>query len=686
MPRSTFGLTTLVCAVLALGWGSVPQAAVEQGSVPEAAEARSPRNANYVIDARLDVNTHILTGTEVITWRNITTHPASDVRLHLYHNAWANDKTSYALANRFGPAPSSLILMDHGKGDWGYCDVKSLQILPAEGSAAAPLVPRTDFIQPDDGNPNDRTVLRVTLPVPVEPGGTLRLQIEWQEKTPRPFQRAGVRGQYFLLGQWFPKLGVFEPDGTWNCHQFIQTEFFADFGMYDVKLTVPAGWVVGATGRRVSMVTNASGTVTHQYHAEDVHDFGWTTSPRFKVYTDRFKEPGLPPVDLELLLLPDHESLKERYLSSAKEALKCYGHWFRAYAWDRLTIVDPPFQSRTDGMEYPMFVTGGSRWLTTATGRFTEADTIHEVGHQWWYGAVANNEMEDAWMDEGVNTYSHKRVLDTVYAPKILEKRYFHDFIPLEFPSVHIAQNMHGADEADGFRSILKREPLSTPSWKADERLYFVVPYVKGGLMLTTLERYLGWEQWRRVMATYADRFWFKHPKPKDFFAVVNEVTGQDFTWFFNQVYSSADLFDYAVDRVDSRINRPPRGYANAGRDSRWQEGGRPEGRSVRYASSVDIRRWGEGRFPVEVRVTFADGTIANELWDGQARWTRFTYLRPAAVAKVEVDPWHKLVLDVNYSNNSWTREPQATWAAVKWASKWMIWLQSVMELAAFFS
>ena len=331
-----------------------------------------------------------------------------------------------------------------------------------------------------------------------------------------------------------------------------------------------------------------------------------------------------------------------------------------------------------------MLVTGGSRWLTSPRNRYTEADTIHEVGHEWWYGAVANNEMEDAWLDEGVNTYAHKRVLDVAYPPKTYDKRYFHDFLPVEFPSVRIAQNMHGADEADGFRSVFKREPLSTPSWRAEEGMYYILPYGKGGLILVTLERYLGWDTWRRVMSTYADRFWFKHPRPEDFFATVEEVTGRDFGWYFDQAWGTADLYDYAVGRVDSRQERPPRGYTDAGRNARWQEA--PRTGPASYASTVDIRRWGEGIFPVEVRVTFADGTSADERWDGAARWTRFRYLRPAPVVKVEVDPSRKLVLDVNSANNSWTSTPRAAEASVKWASKWVVWLQSVMELAAFFS
>ncbi len=239
MQRTLFCAALLVGAVAARVGGSGPRPSGDppgsgrgMSGVAAAAEppARSPRNANYAIEARLDVSRRILAGTETITWRNITSHATSELRLHLYHNAWANDRTSYARANRLGPLPWSLLLMDHREDDWGYCDITALTLLADAGAPG--LSPLTSFIQPDDGNPDDRTVLRVALPAPVEPGGSVRLRVSWTEKIPRPFQRAGTKGDYFLLGQWFPKLGVLAPDGTWNCHQFIQTEFFSDFGVY----------------------------------------------------------------------------------------------------------------------------------------------------------------------------------------------------------------------------------------------------------------------------------------------------------------------------------------------------------------------------------------------------------------------------------------------------------------------
>ena len=624
----------------------------------------------------------MLHGNEVVTWRNTTDHATSELRLHLYFNAWRNESSSFLRAAQRGSRPISPAAIE--QDDWAFIEVESVRLVePSPAGAEAPpseTVPlETRYIHPDDGNEQDRTVLQVLLPEPVPPGGSAQVRIPWRLKIPRALTRVGFEGDYFLLGHWFPKLGVFEADGEWNCHQFIQTEFYADFGVYDVELTMPAGWVVGATGTLLSRAQNADGTETRRFRAEDVQDFAFAASPHFEVHTERFEHPDLPPIDLELLLLPDHRRLRDRYFESAEASLELFGEWFGPYPWDRLTIVDPPSGTNTGGMEYPMFLTAESRWISLPRNRLTEANVAHEIAHMWWFGAVANNEFEDAWLDEALATYSHRRLLDEVYYPNRFEKRYFHGFLPLAFPSVERAQPTHGADSYDGFRSRLKLERLDTPSYLVDERTYFLMPYVKGSLMLVTLERHLGWETWQKVLRTYAERFWFAHPQPEDFFRVVSEVSGQDFTWYFDQAYRSAALFDYAVDRVLSRPSREPRGYVERNGEPDWQPGGPTD----TVDSIIDVRRWGDGRFPVSVRVTFDDGSVVTERWDGRALRHRLHYRRASGVHTVEVDPERVLVLDTNRGNNSWTREPMARDAALKWAAKWLIWLQSVMELAA---
>ena len=229
---------------------------------------------------------------------------------------------------------------------------------------------------------------------------------------PRTFARTGAIGNFFFIAQWFPKLGVLQDDG-WNCHQFhAGTEFFSDYGVYDVSLTVPAGWPRRRHRRRsASAATTRDGTTTHRYYQEDVHDFAWTTSPDYIVRTARFEHPRLPPVEMRLLLQPEHAAQADAISTPRATTLKYYGEWFGAYPYGHITIVDPAFQSGAGGMEYPTLFTAGTRWLAPAGVTTPEGVTVHEAGHQFWYGIVGNNEFEDAWMDEGFNTFSTARAV-----------------------------------------------------------------------------------------------------------------------------------------------------------------------------------------------------------------------------------------------------------------------------------
>ena len=184
--------------------------------------------------------------------------------------------------------------------DLAAIDISSLK-LTAGALAPVDLTKQMRFIAPDDGNEDDRTVMAVALPAPVGPGETITLDIAFTAKIPRPFARTGAIGNYFFIAQWFPKIGVLDAAGRWNCHQFhVGTEFFADFGVYDVRMTVPRGWPLAATGRERERTDNADGTTTHRYYQEDVHDFAWTTSPDFVEARERFEHPGLPPVEMRL--------------------------------------------------------------------------------------------------------------------------------------------------------------------------------------------------------------------------------------------------------------------------------------------------------------------------------------------------------------------------------------------------
>ncbi|MGH9322306.1 MAG: M1 family metallopeptidase [Vicinamibacteria bacterium] len=648
-------------------------------------EALSPRNANYRIEVELDPETKTLTGKETITWRNIQPIEASDLRIHLYWNAWRNNRSTWLKEARL--RRSGRNLEDPREGDWSYSDVESIRLIPDVGVPGIDLTSQVRFAAPDDGNPEDRTLLVVPLPEPVPPEGAAQVELTWKSRIPRTFARTGYRGNFFFVAQWFPKLAVLEENG-WNAHQFhAGTEFFSDYGEYDVSITVPSDYVVGATGRETDR-KDASGKTTYRYQQADVHDFAWTASPDYLVFERRFESPGLPPVDMRLLLQPEHLGQKERHFDATAAALENYGKWYGAYPYGHVTVVDPAYGSGAGGMEYPTFFTAGTRLFNPFGGGSPEGVTVHECGHQFWYGLVGNNEFEHAWLDEGFNTFSTARTMDVTYGPRSYVKRYLNPreadrltgFLPVMFDDIRL-DRVIGGDRLDDFREDATWDAQSTPTFRYFPATGGALSYDKTSLWLHTLERYLGWETLQRVMSTFFERWKFKHPTPEDFFAVANEVSGQDLTWFFDQVHRSSNDFDYAIDSVRSDPLKVT-GYVEKGGELVHQEG---EEKPELHRTEVVARRLGSASFPVEVLLVFEDGTEIRDTWDGKDRWKLYVEEKPSKLKYAAVDPERKLVLDLYYTNNSKLVEPQSKLPARKWASKWMIWLQDFMATFAFF-
>ena len=673
-------LAALVASVTVAGaaMAAAPQIPIDDPGPQRIADpaVRSPRNASYAIAARLDPASRTISGNEILTWRNTSNQSASTLRFHLYYNAWRNTASSWMRERLFSrralpEAPA--------QSDWGWIDITNIRVIGVDGTAGD-LTNQLRFIAPDDGNLSDRTVAEVPLARPVNAGETINVQIAWSSHVPRTFARTGAIGNFFFIAQWFPKIGVLENSG-WNCHQFhATTEFFADFGNYDVRLTVPRGWIVGATGVERDRRDEADGTTTHHYSQEDVHDFAWTTSPDYIERRATFQHPSLPRTDLRLLLQKEHASQADRHFEAARAALKYYGEWFGPYPYGHLTIVDPAWQSAADGMEYPTLITAGTRWLAPAHTEDPEDVTVHEAGHQFWYGIVATNEFENAWMDEGINTFATARVMQERFAPTYAIKRYFGDFVPYLLRDFPRSREREG-DRLGSYRTGAKGDAQSTPSWQYWPGTSGSITYDKTALWLHTLERMLGWDVLQRILSTYFTRFQFKHPKPQDFFDVANEVSGRDLTWFFDQVYRSSNVFDYGIETLKSEAVR----VEGIGDKLPPGQTPRAELRAVPYRTQVVVRRYGEGIFPVDVRVVFENKEEVRWHWDGRDRWKMFEVEKPVSAAFAQVDPERVLLLDIRYTNNSMTLEPQATRAARKWSAAWLIWLQDHLLTYGFF-
>jgi aminopeptidase N len=343
--------------------------------------------------------------------------------------------------------------------------------------------------------------------------------------------------------------------------------------------------------------------------------------------------------------------------------LHWYGPWFGPYPYGHITVIDPAYQSESDGMEYPTLITAGTRWLIgpDVTSQTPEEVTLHEAGHQFWYGIIGSNEFEHAWMDEGFNTFATARAMQQDFPVTVLERRYFGGFVPWVFRDIRLSRETVW-NRLAGYRPAAESDPLSTPSYRMSPRTGRFITYNKTALWLNTMERWLGWTTLQRILGSFYREYQFKHPTPENFFSVANRESGQDLGWFFDQVYRSSNVFDYGIETLKST----------------QQDG--------QYRTSVMVRRYGEAVFPVPVRITFEGGAQVTEHWDGRDRWKLFTYARTERALAAQVDPDRVLLLDVDYTNNSRTLKPQAGTAATKWALKWMVWLQDSLLTWAFFA
>jgi len=682
-------LGSVVLLALALAGTAVGRAHAQGDEGPDPAvlgveQGLSPRNANYTIDVRLDPETRTLQGTQTLTWTNLQERPTNRLWFHLYWNAWRNRHSTWMREDRIrgrsdrkGEIPEA---------DWSYIEVDSVGL-----SDGTDLTRTMYFAFPDDRNVEDRTVMVVLLPEAVEPGETVSLDMTWHSKIPRTFARTGFRGDYYFIAHWFPKLGVFEPSG-WNCHQFhAGTEFYSDYGVYDVSMTVPEGWILGATGREAERRDNGDGSTTHRYEQADVHAFTWTTSPDYQVHEARFEHPSLPPVDIRLLLQPEHEAQAERHIAATRVALDRYGSWYGAYPYGHVTVVDPAYGSGAGGMEYPTIFTAGSRLFSPEGGGRPEGVTIHEAGHQFWYGIVGNNEFEHAWLDEGLNTFSTARAQFAAFGESRLTERFFRPpgvqgsgFFALLLDGF----NYGGRDylnRVTRYRPDANSDAQGTPSFRYYPGSGGSLSYSKTALWLRTLENWLGWETLQTILSTFFERWKFGHPTAEDFFAVANEVTEADISGFLASVMTS-EAFDYGIESVAS-FPAQNTGWVKDGEELVFvdAEEATAEGADEFFRSEVVVRRYGGGIFPVDVLFVFEDGHERRRKVQGLGRWQLFTEEYSARLDYAVVDPDGVLALDILPGNNSREVEPQPDLPAWKWAARWTVWFEDFLSTFGFF-
>jgi hypothetical protein len=632
-------------------------ALVAQDAARQAA-SRSPSNANYVLDATLDPVNRLIVGTGTLTWRNTATISATELRFHMDWNAW-RDQTSTWMREQRAADPAAF--RPWPDGDAGAIDLTALTMGDRD------LLARAHFIAPDDGNAADRTVLAVPLDPAVPPGDTIAIEFSWNGHVPSRRTAIGADGPFFFVARWFPRIGMFE-DAGWICHQFHRAGGSdGDYGTYDVHLTLPPGWIVGATGRE--QPARGAGTRTHAFAARDVRDFAWTASPAFAEIRERFAEADRPGVDIRLLLQPAHRDQASRYLTAVRTSLLRGSEWLGPYPYDELTVVDPAPSSSprdasviADRMVFPMVVLAGTRTAAPWRGLEPEAAIAAGVGLQFLAGGIGVNGVDHAWMERGLNTYLGARLLDDASNGRfVVTERYFGGLLVWPYQDIPWSRVIDG-DGWARYRAAPNRDDPSAPSWRDWPATAGETTAYRTALWLESIERVVGWPSMARRLAAYQARGRFTHAQPADFSATVSEAGGA-LPVPVERANATPSVFDYAVAAVDQLPLE-----------------------TGAIDSTILIRRNADGVWPIDVRVSFTDGSSVVEHWDGEAPSRMLRYRRGAAVRAVDVDPDRVLLLDVNTTNNTWRRDAHAADAAVKWATRWFAWAQHLLLTYAFFS
>ena len=746
-------------AVLALGCPCFAQ---------EVLDSRSSRT-DYVIRARVDVPEHKLTGEAEITWQNESGDTVLELYFHLYHNAFANNRSTHLSekSRRNKSAPK--------RTEYGWQAIRSIEV------GGADLLPSLEYGSPDaaesDGTfaaesegrkfeSEDRSVFKVDLTKPVAAGASITIKLTWESLIPRVYRRTGHHDDFLFMAHWFPKLGVYEGGTGWNCHYFhANTEFYADYGTYDVTLDLPKEYEghVMASGVLES-TKQAEERVELRFMAPSLddrerldttgkrpllHGFAWTADPEFvsREFTFSYDEwamrypteisemnavlgagrdPRVRDVNVTVMIQPEREGQAERHFEATAAALFFYGLWYGEYPYEHITVVDPAWGGgNAGGMEYPTLFTCGTALFNRKEMHRPEGVTVHECGHQFFYGLVGNNEFEDSWLDEGLNSFTDSEVMFKHFG--FAHGTTSYSRLPVD--GVQIAPLPGGGDISDALRAAKFELPLdftlkpirssgfvnwwrdqplmslsprlTDPRWKQrtgylrapdsdpietrayeymNGRSYTTNSYQRPAAALRTLMAVVGREAFLKGMRHFSETWRYRHPYPADFYQSFIEGSGEDVGWFFEQVFQSTETLDWEVSVEQKKLPKKSGWFPNEEgeltltKKDEPKEDDEDESEKSRYLVEILVQRHGDILLPLPIEWTFAKGEDDEAPPPGQHTWTRdeqtnsnwwrLRFESPVKLESVVLDPQRGVYLDGDMSNNQWFEEKErdASW------------------------
>jgi hypothetical protein len=609
--------------------------------------------ADYTLRATLDPDLHAVHGEGSIDWRNTSTVVVRELWLHLYLNAFKNERSAF-LRERVGGRGSA------PPEDWGWIDIHKLALRDPDGTAIE-LWPTAEVRRPDD---EDETDARVPLPRGIAPGERITLDVVFDDRLPMVVERTGYRGHFHMVGQWFPKIARLEADGRWAHFPFHHlSEFYADFGTYDVSIDVPETFTVGATGRLVESRA-LNGRHVERHLQRNVHDFAWTAWDQFQTAHD-----SIDGVDVSLLYPPGYAVVARRELATLRFALPYYSARYGRYPYDVLTVVHPPEDAReAGGMEYPTLITSDGPWWTPAGVHVSEMVTVHELGHQWFYGIVATNELAWPLLDEGLTQFAEVDAL----------ARWRGEGSLVDWAGLKVSD---AAVQAVGGNMGVHDEPVAQPaSAFSNGASYQRLVYARTAALLETLARVYGDEAVSRALGHYTRLYRFEHPGPGQLIDVFSNVLGAHVADTLRTALFDKGWVDYVVDEVWTQPAERAAGVFD--RDGKRERIDRAAGVTEGWDSSVLVRRRGSLSFPVDVELSFVDGSTRRERWDGEGDWRRFGWHGPAALRAAIVDPDDRVMIDVNLANNGRLARGKDGWAP-RTLERATYWLQLALQVVS---
>lgn len=615
------------------------------GGILKSEYGKISRRANYNLSVDFDEEKKSIDVQEEILWINKTDSSTSEIQFHLYANAYKSNNTLFAQAYHLDPDAQTQL------------NIKAFQV----NGVPSKLI----YFQPEIDNPFDSTVAKVFLNRSVQPGDSVKINFTYTMKIPRSIKRMGYATgrNFFFISQWFPKVGVFE-NGKWTCSQYHPyLNFYSDFGDYNVKIQVPQKFIVAATGVEKSKISGKNFTA-YKFVQSGVHDFVWLATDNILERNEVYTRKDGSQILIKAYVQPEREKYFDRYFKAVKNSLEYFENYIGIYPYQNISLVDVPRTSASGGMEYPTLFTVGAELFAPYAAGQPEYVTTHEFSHQFFYGLIANNEVYEAWLDEGFTSYIATKIMYN-YNPEILETFKFASYIPIfglnflsynEIPLIYTLAEIQIPEGARSVVSYYKNLTIGTiadTSYTLPTRISYVVnSYNKPELMLHTLERYIGFNKMMKILKDYYNEFKYRHPKAEDFISIVQRNYKYDMNWFFNEFYRTAKIFDYKVSSINKISSN---------------------------VYEVIVERLGDGVFKNDVYL-YTDKDTLKQTWSGRERWHKIYFKTNNEVIAAEIDPGRKNLLDINFANNSFTVTPRV-WASLSLATRLFFWVQNALMI-----